>query len=345
MVRWVHVTNRSCALMVAVCLGFAAATLGADDATEADRLRERFAEAYSAHDWARAITVGLEIEGLTPDRSAHQYNLACVFALSGDNEGALDWLESAARVGFSRVGLLATDPDLAAVRGSDRFERAAAAVRRNFHAAQAEVERRFHTAPPLLFLPPGHDPSKPSPVLIALHGFGDRANGTPTQWRRLAAKRGVVLVVPQGVRRAGPGFSWHSADEADTILGLTFDWLDDRVAVDRERVVLAGFSQGGFMAMALGGRHPELFAGVIPVAGGYIQEIDAPQPASGRGGPRFYFVVGSKDDAAPQNRLAAADFTAAGYDVELKVLPGVGHVFPRENRRELRKALEFALGE
>jgi predicted esterase len=331
--------------MVAVCLAFSAATLGADDAAEMDRLREGFGEAYRAHDWARAISLGLEIERLTPDRSAHQYNLACVFALSGDEEAALEWLERAARIGFSRVTLLATDPDLDAVRGSDRFERVAAAVQRNFDAVQAEIGRRFQTAPPLLFLPPDHDPSKPAPVLIALHGFGDRANGTPTQWRRLTAKRGVVLVVPQGVRRVGPGYSWHSADEADTILGLTLDWLDERVTVDREQVVLAGFSQGGFMAMALGARHHEVFAGVIPVAGGYIPEIDAPQPASGRDGPRFYFMVGSRDDAAPQSRLAAADFTAAGYDVELRVLPGVGHVFPRETSRELRKALEFALGE
>ena len=345
MVRWVHVTKRSCVLMVAVCLALAAATLGADDAAEADRLRERFAEAYRAHDWARAITVGLEIERLTPDRSAHQYNLACVFALSGDDEAALEWLERATRTGFSRVGLLATDPDLDAVRGSDGFERVAVAVQRNFDSVRAEIERRFLTTPPVLFLPPDHEPSKPAPVLIALHGFGDRANGTPTQWRRLAAKRGVVLVLPQGVRRAGPGYSWHSADEADTILGLTLDWLDERVAVDREHLVLSGFSQGGFMAMALGARHPELFAGVIPVAGGYIPEIDAPQPASGRGEPRFYFMVGSKDDAASQNRLAAADFTAAGYEVELRVLPGVGHVFPRETSRELRKALAFALGE
>jgi predicted esterase len=340
-----HVIDRLCVLMIAVCLASAAATLMADDVAEADRLRERFGEAYRVHDWAQAITIGLEIERLTPGGSAHQYNLACVFALGGDREAALDWLERAARNGFSRVTLLATDPDLETVRASDRFDRLAAAVERNFDAVQAEIERRFQGTPPLLFLPPEHDPSTPAPLLIALHGFGDRADGTPTQWRRLAAKRDVVLVVPQGARRAGPGYSWHSVEDADTILGLTLDWLDERLAVDPERVVLTGFSQGGFIAMALGARHPELFAGVIPVAGGYIPEIDAPQPAPARGAPRYYFMVGSKDDAASQNRLAAADFTAAGYEVELRVLPGVGHVFPRETSRELRKALAFALGE
>jgi predicted esterase len=340
-----HQILRQCVTGAAVCLALAAANLWADDAAGASTLRERFAEAYRARDWAQAITVGLEIERLTPDRSAHQYNLACVFALSGDDDAALEWLERAAGNGFSRVDLLATDPDLDAVRDSDRFGRLVVAIQRNSDAVQAEIRRRFRATPPLMYLPPGHDPSVPAPVLIALHGLGDRADGTPTQWRRYAAKRGVMLVLPQGVRPAGPGYSWHSVDEADTILALTIDWLEERATVDKDRVVLAGFSQGGFIAMALATRHPELFAGVIPVAGGYIPEVDSPQPAPGDDAPSYYFMVGSEDDAAPQCRLAAADFAAAGYDVELRVLPGVGHVFPRETSRELRKALHFALGE
>jgi predicted esterase len=339
-----HIARR-CVWSVAACLALAATTPWADDSASADRLRERFADAYRARDWAEAITVGLEIEQRTPDRPAHEYNLACVFALSGDGATASGWLERAARNGFNRVELLATDPDLDAVRTGDRFDRLVAVVQRNADAVRAEIERRFQAVPPMLYPPPGHDPSTPIPVLIALHGFGDRADGTPTQWRRLAAKRGVMLVLPQGVRPAGPGYSWHSVEEADTILDLTLDWLEQRAAVDKDRVVLAGFSQGGFIAMALAMRHPELFAGVIPVAGGYVPEIDAPPPASGADAPRYYFVVGSEDQAAPQSRLAAADFAAAGYDVELRVLPGVGHVFPRDTSRDLRKALQFAFGE
>jgi predicted esterase len=345
---WEHLVHRIFGVLVtaaALSVALAAASAWADNDARERRLREQFTEAYRAHNWHEAIATGLEIERLTPGRAAHQYNLACVFALGGDREAALDWLERAARNGFGRVTLLATDPDLETVRASDRFDRLAAAVQRNFDAVRAEIERRFRETPPLLFLPPDHDPSTPTPLLIALHGFGDRADGTPTQWRRLSAKRGIVLVVPQGARRAGPGYSWHSVEDADTILGLTLDWLDERLAVDPGRVVLTGFSQGGFMAMALGARHPELFAGVIPVAGGYLPEIDAPQPAVGRSVPRYYFMVGSRDDAAPQSRLAAADFDVAGYEVELRVLPGLGHVFPRDTSRELRKALDFALGQ
>jgi len=46
-----------------------------------------------------------------------------------------------------------------------------------------------------------------------------------------------------------------------------------------------------------------------------------------------------------QVRLAASDFEAAGYEVDLRVLAGTGHSFPRATRKELRKALRFVLGE
>ena len=122
------------------------------------------------------------------------------------------------------------------------------------------------------------------------------------------------------------------------------DYARGEFNVDWDRVVLTGFSQGGFMAMALGTRHPDLFAGVIPMAGGYIPGIDNPAKADGED-PRYYFMVGSRDRSADQVRMAAADFEKAGYDVDLRVLSGIGHTFPRRTTTELRRALAFVLAE
>jgi len=131
-------------------------------------------------------------------------------------------------------------------------------------------------------------------------------------------------------------------DEADTILELTLEQVKARYEVDEGQVVLTGFSQGGFMAMALGVRHPDLFAGVIPMACGYIPEIDAP-PAASDGDPRYYFLVGGRDPAVDEVRRAAGDFKAAGYEVKLRVVSGTGHAFPRATKQELGKALRFVL--
>jgi predicted esterase len=306
-------------------------------------LQREFNQAYQEQDWQRAISLGLEIERLRPGRPDHRYNLACVHALGGDLDGAIRWLQRSAASGFTRMGLLRSDPDLAGVRDHGGYTTAVAAVERNLLLLRAAITERFEQHQPLLFLPPKHDPAKPSPLLIAMHGFGGGAEGYPSQWRRAAARENTVLVIPQGVRPAAGGYSWGDPEDADIILGLTLDWVRERLAVDDEQIVLTGFSQGGFMAMELGRRHPELFVGVIPMAGGYYPELDGPAEGSGRI-PRYYFIVGAQDGVADQCRRAASDYAEAGYEVELRVLPGIGHTFPRKTDRELGKALRFALG-
>ncbi len=154
---------------------------------------------------------------------------------------------------------------------------------------------------------------------------------------------GAILAVPFGPQRVGDGRGWVGVDEADAVLELTLEEVRKRFRVDEERIVLTGFSQGGFLAMALGVRHRDLFVGVIPMAGGYIPEIDLP-PAASDGDPRYYFLVGARDRAVDEVRRAAGDFKAAGYEVKLRVLPGTGHTFPRATKQELGKALRFVLG-
>lgn len=317
-----------------------AAASGGDDLAD---LNKAFTVAYRAGDWQAAAAVGLRLVSLDPDRPVHRYNLACVYARAGSSDEAVSWISQAAAGGFWKSGHLARDPDLDGVRSHPGFAAAAAAVERNHATIREVVAERFAAAPPLLVVQTGHDATRPAPLVVALHGYGGRADDYPLLWRGAAARAGAVLVIPQGVRRAGSGYTWQDPDEAELILELTLEWTRRQVAIDEDRIVLTGFSQGGFIAMALGVRRSELFAGVIPMAGGYLPEIDAPPPASVIGAPSYYFMVGSLDGAAAAVRNAAGDFAAAGYQVRLRVLPGTGHSFPRDTTRELGKALRFVL--
>jgi predicted esterase len=114
--------------------------------------------------------------------------------------------------------------------------------------------------------------------------------------------------------------------------------------VDRSRIVLTGFSQGGFVALVLGLRHRGQIAGVIPIGAPYIPEIDAPPPAR-PGDPRYYFIVGTRDRAVSDMRKAARDYEAAGYSVKLRVVPSTGHNLPQDSDRELSAALRWVLGD
>ena len=51
------------------------------------------------------------------------YNLACTYALKGDRELGLDWLEKSINAGFDDSTKLVADPDIASLRGDGRFRK------------------------------------------------------------------------------------------------------------------------------------------------------------------------------------------------------------------------------
>ncbi len=74
---------------------------------------------------ASALGVACQIE---PDNPVYWYNRACALSLAGRRSPALDALERAVGAGFADAGLMRSDPDLEAVRDSDRFRALVAAV-------------------------------------------------------------------------------------------------------------------------------------------------------------------------------------------------------------------------
>ena len=65
--------------------------------------------------WARAS------QELSPGDPLLLYNLACIYALSGESEPSLDCIEAAMQSGFSNLDWLWHDSNLAPVRKDPRF--------------------------------------------------------------------------------------------------------------------------------------------------------------------------------------------------------------------------------
>jgi predicted esterase len=334
--RWTRAAAAAFILLMTV-------SLSAEEPINVQVARRAFDDAYRRGDYQRAVQTGLDLVELVPG-SVEQYNLACAYALAGEPGPALYWLEKAARNGFRNLPHLESDEDLDSVRGLPSYPRVLDLVARNLADYRRLVIRKAASNPPLVVEPKTKGFDGPRPLIIALHGYGDRAAHYPDLWGPAAGEIGAILAVPHGTMRVGKGRAWGDLEEADAVVQMTLDYVRQRFEVDPERVVLTGFSQGGFMAMAVGARHPHLFAGVIPMAGGYVPEVDAPAPVSD-GDPRYYFMVGAEDRVVDEARRAAADFRAAGFDVTLRVLKETGHSFPRRTTPELRRALRFVLGE
>jgi len=308
-------------------------------ADETSDLRAEFSAAYRSEDWARAIRLSGRLVALDPDGAAAHYNMACVLARSGDSEGAITSLIRAGEAGFSFITTFRNDADLASLREHPGHARALALVEANHEVEFVAFKKRAAGTEPLIFVPERR--KGPLPLVIALHGRGSRAEPMFELWKSTAQRAGAVLVAPQSLDAFGEGFHWLKVDEAEHLVLLAIEQARAKHDIDPDRIVVTGFSQGGYVAFVMGARHPELFAGVIPM-GAYTDAAVAIPESEGRS-PRYYVAVGDQDQVLEGCRASVEQLTRAGLAVRLRVFEGVGHSFPPRHDSELRRALKFVL--
>ena len=121
-----------------------------------------------------------------------------------------------------------------------------------------------------LVRPEGIEKTKPAPLLMVLHGSAgsgeDMMTVTQRGFERLADKEKFVVVYPDALERR-----WN--DQGGTVddVGFLLAIVDKLVAdglVDKNRVYVAGISNGGMMAQRLACEQADRIAGIATVAGG-----------------------------------------------------------------------------
>ena len=142
------------------------------------------------------------------------------------------------------------------------------------------------------------------PVVFSVHGRGEPAwiFSTKNGWERLAEETGEFLVVLPD----SPQNMWFF-DRDHEVYGAIIDRLSRDYAIDRSRVYLTGFSNGGMMTRWMGIHHPELFAAISswnaptfiapPVNTPYAESFDEIL-AAGYEQPCLIYV-GDKDEKVP----------------------------------------------
>lgn len=128
----------------------------------------------------------------------------------------------------------------------------------------------------------------PHPTVVLLHGWGASAHDLLGLAPILHRGRALVLC-PQGPLgfQAGPGmagYGWFplsqgrppdpAAIEASLAqVGRFLAAVLDRYPIDRDKLVIGGFSQGGFLAGLLALREPERFAGLMALSSWLPKEL------------------------------------------------------------------------
>jgi len=186
----------------------------------------------------------------------------------------------------------------------------------------------------LVHVPDGDAPAEGWPLLLFLHGAGERGDdltrvqvhGPVKLVDEMPELRECVLVAPQC-----PDGSWW---RSEALLAL-LDEVQAGEGVDPARVYVTGLSMGGYGTWSLLAAAPERFAAAIPICGG--GEIGRRWPEHGTGfriedllearDVPIRAFHGEDDTVVPpeESRVLVDALKAVGADVVLTVYPGVGH--------------------
>jgi len=204
------------------------------------------------------------------------------------------------------------------------------------------------TLPYRILLPKHFSPLLHYPLIVFLHGSGERGNDNESQLSHgadlflrdsIREKYPAIIVFPQCPAASFWSNAIFSMDSitnqrsfvfpeegkptvAMEMLLKLFNKLEDDFRIDRKRIYIGGLSMGGMGTFELVRRKPKLFAAAFPICGGA-------NPATARKltRPHWWIFHGEKDDVVnPQlSKDMAAAIKNAGGNVMLTLYPDANH--------------------
>jgi predicted esterase len=166
-----------------------------------------------------------------------------------------------------------------------------------------------------LMKPFGRAPAEGWPVVVGLHGYGGQGSDM-LPIASIFTKEGIVYIAPTfGGYEPYPGIG-----PIEPMRQILED-VSSQIPLDKGRVVLLGFSQGGTFAYRFSIYHPEWVSGVVTAG---APNLDAGTPTQGN--LPYVFTWGELDGL--QNMVLPASvypLINQGYNVSYKVIPGAGH--------------------
>jgi polyhydroxybutyrate depolymerase len=165
----------------------------------------------------------------------------------------------------------------------------------------------------LVHVPTGYRAGNALPLLVVIHGAFDTAQGMEkvSSFSRLADRENFVVLYPNGMGILGLLQHWNAGhccgkaaeDRLDDV-GFIAAAIEDvcaRLTIDRERIFVTGFSNGGMLAYRFAAERGDLLAGAAPLAAsiGGRASADTPEwriPEPVRSLPLLVMHGGSDDD-------------------------------------------------
>ncbi len=200
-----------------------------------------------------------------------------------------------------------------------------------------------------VFVPEDWTPHQKWPVILALHGLGERGNdgllqtdvGIGTAIRSNRAPFEAIVVMPQCEKRL-----WWVLPPMDDLAMKALAEATREFHGDTHRTYLTGLSMGGYGAWHLAQKYPGTFAALVVICGGIrppaasikalpdlakVTPPDSPgsylEAAKRVGRTPVWIFHGADDDIVPviESQRMSEAMKQVGADVHYTEYPGVGH--------------------
>jgi phospholipase/carboxylesterase len=192
-----------------------------------------------------------------------------------------------------------------------------------------------------------------SGAVILVHGRGGSAQDILNLWQEFDHPE-LAYLAPQAAGGSWYPYSFLAPMEQNepwltSALNKLGKIVEDisHAGIHREKIVIAGFSQGACLASEFVARNAVRYGGLIAFSGGLIGPPGTEFRYTGKLGGTSAFFGGSDPDAhVPWERVqeSAAVLAALGAEVVLRRYPGMLHTINQEELKEAKKLFARAFG-
>ena len=294
-------------------------------------------ELFEQQRYAEAAAILAGAVARYPDHvEANTFNLALMYASLGDPDEAVRALEDGHRRGifYGKWSLRGAPWDtLGDLAG---FQRALARNAELLAEAQKSAVMKLEVA-----TPDGYDPGRAYPLFIALHGGGENLAQFRPHWTSPRLRKEFIVAYVQSSQVAAmDGYHWQDDAITSRELNEAYRAVVAEYAVDIRRVLVGGFSSGGYGALVTA------LAGALPAAGFVVLCPEVPvEPnrdsldEAARRGLRGTLLTTEQDGRLDQQKRFVDCLDQGGLDVRLIVTPDIGHWYPDDLERLIDEAL------
>jgi len=296
-------------------------------------------EAYDAGQYDKSAELFVKHFNNPADERAKMYaayNAACAYSLSNNKKQAFKYAKTALNLGMLNFE---GDKDFDNIKNTGRFKK----ILKSANEKIAELQSPANNLP-ITYMPKGYKKDDAHPLVVILHGYGDNPANIMELYKPLADERGAILLSCRGSEiMTDKSFYWdYKNAEALTSLRRQVENTITKFNIDKQKVILTGFSQGGYLTYDFGLKNADLFTAMLPVAGRIPDKLE-PHVYANKD-LKIWSIAGLKE---PENFLA----TYEGLDDKLDKLNinyqlkfyNIGHQYPENTDEELLKAYDWLM--